>query len=151
KVKSQIDLLDNLVLGSTPEGLLLGSQGVPGAMTAASGPVNVPIPSLNHTQVPPQAGRNSLTDSVQVKRAWAEVRTPFGLLSFGRMPWHWGAGMYVNAGDCHYTDDCLDSDYGTNIDRVMFATQLAGIRLAGMFDWAATGPTSDRLISGLNQ
>src|SRR5215470_194782 len=35
KVKSQIDFLDNLVLGSTPEGLILGAQGVPGATSAA--------------------------------------------------------------------------------------------------------------------
>ena len=151
KVKSQIDLLDNLVLGSTPEGLILGAQGVPGATSAAPGPANVPIPGFNRTQVPPQAGRNSLTDSVQVKRAWAEVRTPFGLLSFGRMPSHWGMGMFINAGDCRYSEDCLDSDFGTNSDRVLFATQISGIRLAGIFDWAATGPTSDRLAFGLNQ
>src|SRR5262249_41616776 len=151
KIHSQVDLLDNLILGSTPEGSILGSQGVPGAMSAVPGPANVPIPGFNRTQVPPEAGRNSLINSAQVKRAWADVRTPFGLLSFCRMPSHWGMGMFVNAGDCAHTSDCLDSDFGVNADRVLFATRLSGISLVGIFDWAYTGPTSDALSLGLNQ
>src|SRR5262249_57042464 len=129
----------NLVLGSTPEGTVLGTQGVPGAAAPAPPPANVPIPGFNRTQVPPQAGRNSLTDSVQVKRAWAEVRTPFGELRFGRMPSHWGTGMFVNNGDC------LDCDYGTNADRVMFATKLWGHFFAFLWDWVATGPTTSMI------
>src|SRR5262249_26903294 len=112
---------------------------------------NVPIPGFSRTQVPPEAGRNSLINSAQVKRAWADVRTPFGLLQFGRMPSHWGMGMFVNAGDCAHTSDCLDSDFGVNADRILFATRLSGISLVGIFDWAYTGPTSDALSIGLNQ
>ncbi|HJZ87810.1 MAG TPA: TIGR04551 family protein [Polyangia bacterium] len=154
RVKAQIDFLDNLVLGSTPEGTVLGTQGVPGAAAPAPPPANVPIPGFNRTQVPPQAGRNSLTDSVQVKRAWAEVRTPFGELRFGRMPSHWGTGMFINSGDCTYNregTDCLDQDYGSNADRVMFATRAFNLLIVGILDWAASGPTSDRLAFGLNQ
>jgi uncharacterized protein (TIGR04551 family) len=151
RLHAQIDFLDNLVLGSTPEGYLAGSSGIPGATNPPPPPSNLPIPGFNRTQVPPQAGRNSTIDSVQVKRAWAEVRTPLGQLSFGRMPSHWGLGLFVNAGDCTWTPDCLDSDYGTNADRLMFATELSGIRMIGIFDWAATGPTSDRLAIGINQ
>src|SRR5262249_1120252 len=69
RVKAQVDFLDNLVLGSTPEGLVSGSAGVPGLMNPPPAPDNVPVSGFNRTQVPPQAGRNSLTDSVQVKRA----------------------------------------------------------------------------------
>jgi uncharacterized protein (TIGR04551 family) len=151
RVRSQVDFLDNLVLGSTPDGTFIGSAGVPGATGPVASPSNIPIPGFNRTQVPPQAGRNSAIDSVQVKRAWAEVRTPLGLLSFGRMPSHWGTGMFVNAGDCRWTPDCLDSDYGVSADRLMFATELYGLRAVALFDWASTGPTSDRLAIGLNQ
>ena len=82
------------------------------------------------------AGVNSVYDSIHVKRAWAEVRTPFGELRFGRMPSHWGIGMLVNNGDC------LDCDYGINADRVMFATKLWGHFIAFLWDWVATGPTT---------
>ena len=64
------------------------------------------------------------------------MRTPFGELRFGRMPSHWGIGMLVNNGDC------LDCDYGANADRVMFATKLWGHFIAFMWDWVATGPTT---------
>ena len=64
------------------------------------------------------------------------MRTPFGELRFGRMPSHWGMGMLVNNGDC------LDCDYGANADRVMFATKLWGHFIAFMWDWVATGPTT---------
>jgi uncharacterized protein (TIGR04551 family) len=148
RVHAQVDLLDNLVFGSTPDGLFLGTAGVP---TSSSAPPPPPAQTLTglstRSQAPPQAGRNSLTDSVQVKRAWAEVRTPVGDLSFGRMPAHWGMGMFENAGDCRHTPDCLDSDYGVNIDRVMFETRPLNLYFAGAFDWAATGPTSDRLAA----
>ena len=52
------------------------------------------------------------------------------------MPSHWGLGMLVNNGDC------LDCDYGANADRVMFATKLWGHFIAFMWDWVATGPTT---------
>ena len=64
------------------------------------------------------------------------MRTPFGELRFGRMPSHWGIGMLVNNGDC------LDCDFGVNADRVMFATKLWGHFIAFMWDWVATGPTT---------
>jgi uncharacterized protein (TIGR04551 family) len=52
------------------------------------------------------------------------------------MPDHWGAGMMVNNGDG------LDSDFGTNVDRVMFSTKLWGHFFAFMWDWIASGPTT---------
>ena len=52
------------------------------------------------------------------------------------MPSHWGLGMLINNGDC------LDCDYGDNADRVMFATKLWGHFIAFMWDWVATGPTT---------
>jgi uncharacterized protein (TIGR04551 family) len=47
--------------------------------------------------------------------------------------------MMVNNGDC------LDCDYGVNADRVMVATKLWGHFFAFMWDWVATGPTTQLL------
>src|SRR5262249_2637025 len=103
RILSQIDLLDNIVLGSTPDGY----ANVPGnnQYNVVSRGGYSPLGAFASTQWAPSAGQNSLTDSVSVKRVWGEYRTPIGLLRFGRMPSHWGLGMFVNGGDGH------DSDY----------------------------------------
>ena len=128
RVKAQIDVFDNMVLGSTPEGWTLNGKRSDGQAA--------PINAFARTQVAPVAGLNSPIGSIVAKRAWAEVKTPFGLLQFGRMPSHWGMGMLVNNGDC------LDCDYGVNADRVMFTTKLWGHFFAFLWDWVATGPTT---------
>ncbi|MDB4965478.1 MAG: hypothetical protein JWN44_1167, partial [Myxococcales bacterium] len=133
RVKAQLDVFDNLVMGSTPENYYINQGGPAGA---AAGTQDVPLSSFSRSQVAPEAGVNSVYSSIRAKRAWAEVRTPFGELRFGRMPSHWGMGMLVNNGDC------LDCDYGTNADRVMFASKLWGHFIAFMWDWVATGPTT---------
>ncbi|HEY3448828.1 MAG TPA: TIGR04551 family protein [Myxococcales bacterium] len=70
-VKVRADLLDNLGLGSLPDGSPLGSS----------------------TQKAP-------TNFLRLKRAWGEVLTPFGVIAAGRMGNQWGLGMLANAGDC---------------------------------------------------
>ncbi|MBI4701348.1 MAG: TIGR04551 family protein [Deltaproteobacteria bacterium] len=70
-VKVRVDALDNLALGSAPDG----------------------IPSASLSQRPVQ-------NAVRIERAWGEALTPFGLLSAGRMGSHWGLGMLTNGGDC---------------------------------------------------
>ena len=82
RIKAQIDFLDNVILGSSPD---YGSRA--GYMFLVEG------------QRPPQYAENSWTDSIEVKRAWAEVRTPFGELRFGRMGTHWGLGVLANDGN----------------------------------------------------
>ncbi|MEI8254990.1 MAG: hypothetical protein WCJ30_04895, partial [Deltaproteobacteria bacterium] len=75
-VYSQIDILDNLVLGSTPEGFYVNG----GRSTFA------PLTVLNGTQIAPIYGYNSFTNSIVVKRAWAEITNPtLGQIRFGRM------------------------------------------------------------------
>jgi uncharacterized protein (TIGR04551 family) len=124
RIKAQIDVFDNMVLGSTPEGF-------PNPSPLA------PIVGMTTGAVPPTAGINSLKNSITAKRAWGEVNTPFGMLAFGRMPNHWGMGMFANDGSC------LDCDYGTTWDRVMFVTKIAGHYIVPGIDFASEGLTSD--------
>ena len=70
-VKARIDTLDNVSLGSAPEG----------------------IPSATVSQ-------RATGDLVRVKRAWGEALLPFGLVAAGRMGNSWGLGMLANGGDC---------------------------------------------------
>jgi uncharacterized protein (TIGR04551 family) len=70
-VKLRLDTLDNLALGSTPDG----------------------APSASTTQ-------RALETAIRVRRAYGEVLTPFGVLAAGRMGNHWGLGMLANGGDC---------------------------------------------------
>ena len=127
RVKAQLDVFDNMVAGSTPEGFLINGL---------KAPTDAPLQAFSKSQAPPEIGLNSLQSAVRWKRAWAEVKTPIGELRFGRMPSHWGTGMFINDGNC------LDCDYGVNVDRVMFATKLWNHFAAIAWDWVSTGPTT---------
>jgi hypothetical protein len=50
-------------------------------------------------------------------RAWGEVYTPIGEFSFGRMPLHWGLGLWQNDG---LTVEPDFADYGDTTDRAMW-------------------------------
>lgn len=136
-IYSQIDILDNLVLGSTPEGYYTGVR---------SG--WAPFTSFSTTQIPPIFNYNGFTNSIVVKRAWAEVTNPtLGQIRFGRMPSHWGLGILANAGNG------LDSDYQSTSDRVMYAIRLRNSGLFGalMWDFASTGPSSANVVDEAGQ
>jgi uncharacterized protein (TIGR04551 family) len=78
-----------------------------------------------------------------VKRAWAEVQTPIGMISFGRMPSQWGLGIYSHAGNG------IDDDYGDSVDRLQLAIPIGqivgGLVLIPMWDFGASGLTSAAL------
>lgn len=69
--KLRVDVLDNLPLGGSADG----------------------IPGSTLTQDPPDA-------AFRIKRAYGEVLTPIGYLAAGRMGNDWGLGMLANGGDC---------------------------------------------------
>jgi hypothetical protein len=96
RVVSQIDLFDNVVLGSNPNEYRNTPSPDGYAVAARSG--YAPIGFNTTTTEAPTSGVNSLRDSIRVKRAWAEYATPVGELRFGRMPNHWGLGILNNAG-----------------------------------------------------
>lgn len=131
---AQLDLLDNMVLGSTPEGYVNQPSSSGGYEVRQRGGYT-PIGAFAGTHWAPSAGQNSFTDSIVVKRAWGEYVSPVGTFRFGRMPSHWGLGMLYNAGDGR------DSDWGTTADRIMFSTGIPDWDLyaAGMWDFANEG------------
>lgn len=142
-VHLQIDILDNLVLGSTNQ------------KYSANGTGDLPVGAFAGNQDPPLAGVNSIGDSIVVKRAWAEIDAAFGILKFGRMPWHWGMGMVANGGGMdpiHGTYN-LDNDFGDTIDRLSFSTAIPGTSLNAALgiDWAQTGTTSQQAGEELGQ
>jgi len=137
RVRMQIDMFDNMVLGSTPNSFAVNSfrdADFIDPYYRYDRTTFAPIDTASTTLVPPQAGVNSLTDSIVARRAWAEVRNrTLGELRFGRMGDHWGLGILANAGRG------IDSDYQTDVDRIMLLTRLAGITIFGAWDFASEG------------
>jgi uncharacterized protein (TIGR04551 family) len=129
RVHTQVDVLDNTFMGSTPDSLISATR--PGDRTGKA-----PLGALYTTQDPPEIGKNGYLSSIRAKRAWGEVDTEFGSLSFGRIPWHFGRGMTFNSGACQ------DCEGGTTVDRVMATTQIYGHQLALAWDWGAAGPNT---------
>lgn len=147
-VHTQIDLLDNVVLGSTPDGA-------------------PPLGAFSGGTAAPLAGVNSDANSIVVRRAWGEVATSLFLLKFGRMPDHFGLGIVANSGRRNDTDYAqwetlwmpgaeanvggandtsydLDSDYGDTVDRAMISVEIPGtpLRAALAMDWPSNGLTT---------
>jgi uncharacterized protein (TIGR04551 family) len=127
RIKGTFDVLDNLVLGSTPDGGAIG-----GSRGYVSRP-DVPTETFSGSQRVPESGINGYRDSVRVKHLWGEWKTPVGLLTFGRMQSHWGLGLLANSGNC------LDCDFGDSVDRIMGVTKLFGTYLALGWDFPSEG------------
>ncbi len=129
RLHAQLDMLDNLIMGSTPEA---GDQYV---LFAVDSP----------TQLTPTALKNALVNSVQLKRVYGEVNTPIGQLFFGRMGNQWGTGMLYNSGNC------VDCDYGDTVDRFMFVAKVGDFYIVPMLDFISEGSTSLRFSDMLGQ
>jgi uncharacterized protein (TIGR04551 family) len=145
RILSEVDLLDDVVLGSTPNAYATqpatqasSTLKYPTGYSSAGYNAYAPLGFFSTTQGPPTAGVNSTTNSIAVKRVWGEYVTPVGQLRFGRMPSQWGLGMVDNAGDG------IDSDYQTTTDRIMFISGLKSMDLyvGGAWDFISTGPTA---------
>ncbi|MEJ7728164.1 MAG: TIGR04551 family protein [Polyangiaceae bacterium] len=140
RILSQVDLLDNLVLGSTPDGYTNRPGEGGGYQLVARGGYS-PLGAFSTTQWAPSAGQTSSQDSIVVKRVWGEYLTPVGLLRFGRMPSHWGLGILANSGDGY------DSDWQSTADRIMLVTGIKQYDLyfAGAWDFPNEGPISSAI------
>jgi len=130
RVRAQIDLLDNHVLGSS----------MPALSDDPSSPY--PVPFYGSTRVVSKDDPRLETPYISPKRVWAEVQTPVGLLSFGRMPSAWGLGILANAGSG------IDDDLGDTADRIQFAlppvnTPIGRITFVPMLDFDSEGVVRD--------
>jgi uncharacterized protein (TIGR04551 family) len=126
RIRAQLDVLDNYVLGSST-GPLYDYPGSPYA-----------VPFYASTRVLSPNDPTADRDAILVKRAWAEVQTPIGLLSFGRMPSHWGLGILTNSGEG------IDQDLGDTVDRIQFAiapvsTPFGRLAFVPLLDFDAEG------------
>jgi len=137
RVLSQIDIFDNVVLGSTPESYA-NQPGTSGGYAVVAPGGYAPLGAFTTTAWAPVAGQTSLTDSIVVKRVWGEYATPVGLLRFGRMPNQWGLGILNNEGNGY------DSDWQSTVDRIMFVTGIPKYDLyfTGAWDFIHEGPIS---------
>lgn len=146
RILSQIDMLDNVVLGSTPTGYA-NAPAAGGGYARAGVSGYTPLGALTNSIDTPTAGVNGFQDSIKVRRVWGEYLTPVGQLRFGRMPQHWGLGILANSGDGY------DSDYQSTVDRIMFVTGIksADLYAAGAWDFANEGPTSESLTDSEGQ
>lgn len=117
RVRTTLDILDNTVLGSTPD----------------VGRPDMPIEMFSESQGVSASGVNGYQDSIRVKRLYGEWRNVVGLTTFGRMPNHWGMGMLANSGDC------LDCNFGDNVDRIAHTAKLFDTYLTVAWDFVAEG------------
>jgi uncharacterized protein (TIGR04551 family) len=160
RIGTTVDLLDNLVLGSTPEYLGNVSSGT--SHYAGSPGPGIPLDTFSGSQVPPRAGLNSLSDSMEVKEAFAEWTMDFsgpgqrdglnlGVLTVGRFAYDWGLGINTSRGD-YARDDmsltpmnrfkALDAEWGNYLDRAMWRYDFGLVSLMAGYGWIASGPTS---------
>ncbi|ACG75400.1 conserved hypothetical protein [Anaeromyxobacter sp. K] len=126
RVKAQIDVLDNYVLGSSNSDLF---DSYHSPYTASF---------YGSSRALSKRDASADRDAIQPKRAWAEVQTPVGLLSFGRMPSEWGLGILTSAGSK------IDDDYGDTVDRIQFAlppvaTPIGKLSFVPMLDFDSEG------------
>jgi uncharacterized protein (TIGR04551 family) len=126
RVRAQFDVFDNYAFGSNASALA----------DQAGSPFPVPLYGSSHSFL--LDDKRVDRAAILAKRAWAEVQTPVGLLSFGRMPIGWGLGILQNAGGG------LDDDFGDTVDRVQFAIQpvqtlLGPLTIVPSLDWNDKG------------
>jgi uncharacterized protein (TIGR04551 family) len=114
RLRAQVDVLDNYALGSSTSSLF----------DAPFSPY--PVPFYGSSRLSATGDLTADRDPIQVKRAWAEIQTPVGLLSFGRMPSEWGLGILTHAGEG------LDDDFGDTVDRLQFALPPVGTPLGSI-------------------
>ena len=126
KVGLSLDVLDNMVLGSTPD------YGVSRA--------DVPLVFMSESQSP------DFEDSIRVKQVWGEW-TPLSLfrLRAGRMSDEWGLGMVHNAGDC------IDCDFGDTTDRASIQVEALGYESMWFMDYPAEGATIRQPLASMGQ
>jgi len=124
RIRTTFDILDNLVMGSTPD---------------FSGHLNrpdVPLSAFATSAAPPSAGVNGFRDGIRVKEAYGEFQPAF-LLRVGRQSSHWGLGILSHGGGG------IDDDFGNYVDRALLLFKAWGVYIGAMWDYVYSGAISD--------
>ncbi len=124
RIHTTIDILDNIVLGSTPD--FAGNGARP----------DVPLSAFVGSAAPPSSGVNGFRDGIRIKEAFAEFQPAF-LLRVGRMKSHWGLGILANGGSD------VDDDFGDYADRAMILLKLYDVYITAAWDFVYSGAVSD--------
>lgn len=147
RIHAEIDLLDNLVLGSTPDGFTAYGS-IP------NNRYDVPIVAFSPSQQVPNEDL-TLRDSIRVRHAYAEMEF-LGLIRVGRQPSNWGLGILANGGGSYSSSPlmprtsyrglqrggftCLDCDFGDIADRFLFVTRILETLYVGyLYDFVSQG------------
>ena len=150
RIHAEFDILNNLVLGSTPDGYSIFGA-------SPNNRFDVPLVAFSPGQQPPNEDL-TFRDAIQVRQAYAEMNF-LGVIRVGRMASNWGLGILANRGGSYdaapLTErtsrngvalqgfDCVDCDYGDVVDRLMFITRPLDTIYAGfVYDWASSGTVS---------
>ncbi len=70
---------------------------------------------------------------LQLRRVWGEFDIPYGTIKAGRMPNHWGMGIFANAGDDAW------QEVGSTRDRIMFDTSFGSYYVRPGVGWMVEG------------
>jgi len=95
-------------------------------------------PSETNTVVGVASSPEGMTDSadltpIMLRRVWGEFDTPYGTLKVGRMPNHFGLGIFANAGDSP------DQEMGSSRDRILFDTSFGPYYVRPGLGWLVEG------------
>ena len=112
RIASSFDIMDNFVLGTSPNGLRTNWGSDSFFTFNGAEPVN---------------SKNFGQNAISVKSLYGEADTLIGTFRAGRIPAHWGLGIIYNVGGVYKRDQqqiegkgwkCIDCDSSDAIDRV---------------------------------
>lgn len=124
RIHATFDILDNLVMGSTPD------------FAANLARPDVPLVAFSSAAAPPSTGVNGFSDSIRVKEAYGEWQPAF-LLRVGRQASNWGLGILANGGEG------VDKDFGDYTDRALILLKLFGVYVTAAWDYVYSGAVTD--------
>jgi hypothetical protein len=131
-VYSEIRALDGTAWGQAPAGEPnpLFWNGVPGAQEPTRALPSAFSDDLRAPGVAAFDGLPRAVPDISIWRVWAEVHGETGTWRFGRMPIHWGLGIWQNDGLG------LNADYGDSADRVQWERAFGDVflRASGEID-----------------
>ena len=129
-IKSQIDLLDDVVWGVSSIPMDGKEEWVPQfsnlpsfyGFTPGEKPCSVFADGYNVIR----CKSTGTSRMIGVKRVWGEITLFFGKFFIGRMPSHFGMGIFENDGN-GFKNEWGDAHFGDTRDRIMFATKPLGM------------------------